>query len=68
MRSARDVEATEHPLRIAGENLLPVGVAQMRAVFDVALGVVELMAGFRIDRAHGAKERGWGRLAGLGLG
>src|SRR5262245_2812834 len=43
---------------VAGEDLLPVGVAQEGHRVDVALGVVVVVAGLRIDAAHRAHDLG----------
>src|SRR3954453_7436768 len=43
---------------IAFEHLLPVGGRERRRVLDIALGVVEPEAGFRIIALHGADHFG----------
>src|SRR5450830_1137165 len=48
------VEAREHPARITFINQRAVGIAENRRAFDIALGVVVMVAGLRIDAAYGA--------------
>jgi hypothetical protein len=47
------IQSRIHAAGIAFEDLLPLGIAQCRR-FDVALGVVVVVAGFRVDAAHRA--------------
>src|SRR5438309_11875709 len=46
------IEAREHAPRIAFKDLLAIGGAQCKSRLDVALGVVVVESGFRIDAAH----------------
>src|SRR5689334_3081119 len=48
------IEAREYAPRIAFEDLLAIGRTQRRRTLDVALGVVVVEAGLRIDPAHRA--------------
>jgi hypothetical protein len=48
-RLQRSPESAVDSARIAFENLGAVGIAQARRLVDVAFGVVEVEAGFRID-------------------
>src|SRR5262245_46848396 len=48
------VEAREHAPRIAFVDLVAVVCGQRRGALDVALGVVVVEAGLRIDAAHRA--------------
>src|SRR4051812_24321555 len=52
------VEAAEYPTRIALEDLLALRLAEGLGALDIALGVVEIIAGLGIDAAHGADHLG----------
>src|SRR6516225_6947357 len=48
-RARFGLEAAIHLAGIALENLAPLGIAQPRRLVDVALGVIEVKTGLRVD-------------------